>query len=456
MTVTTGPEMALRRSRFAVRTELDDGAAVWTSTRTGAHLVLDAAHDAMLVDEAGTDDDLGPGLPAGLVEVLLASGTAVPADADEDAAARAAHHDARQDRDTLLLTVSPTVACNLACGYCFEAEHPVRYFSEEDEAHLLRFVQQRLRAGVRHVDVTWFGGEPLLARRTIERLSHRLLRACSFAGATYAATAVTNGTLLDDDVAAMLARSRVERVQITLDGPPDVHDQLRPTVAGGGSFAKTLAGVEAASRHLGVDLRVNVDRRNARLVPRLLDLLADRGLTGVNLGFVRTEPPAVYGPEEASAVDRLFLTVADFARLEVEWLTEAADRGFPVGVTLEPGDPTPCAAVKENHYAVEPGGRVARCWADVAGDDGLVGQLGPLGVTTTAADDRWRSYEPFDSGCETCPFLPVCWGGCPKARLDGAMAGADPETRRTFKERYVCTPRKFNLGALLQRGLVVS
>jgi len=448
------PIPALRRSRFAVRSELDGDGVLWTSTRTGAHLLLDREHDGLLAGDAALDPDQ---LPSGMAEVLLASGMAVPASLDEDADARADHHRARQDRDTLLLTVSPTVACNLACGYCFESEHPVRYLSDEDEANLLRLVQQRLAAGVRHVDVTWFGGEPLLARRSIERLSGRLIRACSFAGATYAATAVTNGTLLDDDVAEMLARSRVERVQITVDGPPDVHDQLRPTAAGGGSFDKTLAGVEAAARHLQVDLRVNVDRRNARLVPRLLDLLVERRLTSVNLGFVRTEPPAVYGPEEAGAIDRIFLTVADFARLEVEWLVAAADRGFPVGVTVDPGDdPTPCAAVKENHLAIEPGGRVARCWADVADDAGVVGTLGPLGVTTTAADDRWRRYEPFDSGCETCPFLPVCWGGCPKARLDGAMAGAGPEERRAFKERYVCSPRKFNLSELARRGLLAS
>lgn len=442
-----------KRSKFSLRTEMNDETAVWTSIRTGTHLLLDSRHDSMIPRDGSV---AGDDMPDDLADALVWSGIMVDEDVDEDAGARQDYATARAQSDTLLLTLSPTVACNLACGYCFEAEHPVRYFDEDDERNLLRFVRQRLRDGVRHVDVTWFGGEPLLARRTIDRLSRRLIQSCSFAGATYAANVITNGTLIDDAVAEMLARSRVQSVQITVDGPPDIHDQLRPSASGGGSFERTLAGVEAAARHLQVDLRVNVDRRNARLVPRLLDELVSRGLTSVNLGFVRTEPPAVYGASDAQAVDRIFLTVPDFAAREVEWLTEAAERGFAVGAVVDPSDPTPCGAVKENHYAFEPGGRVARCWADVTDEAGVVGQLGPLGVTTTSVDDRWREYEPFDSGCETCPFLPICWGGCPKARLDGAMAGAPPDERRSFKEKYVCSPRKFNLSELLRRGLVVG
>lgn len=447
----TAPISVRRRSRYAVRTALDDGRVVWSSTRTGTHVTLDDATDRAI---AGDTVDVAALVP-GALDGLHAAGITVEAEADEDRAARDAHHDARRDHSTLLLTISPTVACNLACGYCFESEHPVRYFDDDDERHVLRLVKERLRHGAQHVEVTWFGGEPLLARGTIESLSRRMIQACSFAGATYAASAVTNGTLIDDTVAAMLARSRVSRVQITVDGPPDVHDQLRPAASGGGSFTKTMAGVEAAARHLEVDLRVNVDRRNARVVPRLLEMLAERGLSSVNLGFVRTEPPAVFTRTgDATTVDRVHLTVPDFAALEVEWLQRAVELGFEAEAELDPSDPTPCAAVKENHYAIEPGGRVARCWADVTDAEGMVGSIGQLGVTLTNRDERWRSYEPFDSGCETCPFLPVCWGGCPKARLDGAMAGADEDARRRFKQDYVCSPRKYNLSELIRRGLI--
>ena len=73
----------LRRSRFAVRSELDGDGVLWTSTRTGAHLLLDRHHDRLL-EELTLDPDQ---LPAGLAEVLVASGVAVPADADEHAAA---------------------------------------------------------------------------------------------------------------------------------------------------------------------------------------------------------------------------------------------------------------------------------------------------------------------------------------------------------------------------------
>jgi uncharacterized protein len=68
--------------------------------------------------------------------------------------------------------------------------------------------------------------------------------------------------------------------QITLDGPPDVHDRRRPLASGRGTFDTLLANITAMAGILDVQVRVNLDADNAGGCPRLLNILATAGLAG--------------------------------------------------------------------------------------------------------------------------------------------------------------------------------
>lgn len=439
-------------SHYTFAAERDDGTVAYANTRSGHQAVVTVAqHRRLQAPEPITADET---LPAAAIETLAAAGVVVPAGTDERRAAAEDYRRDRDDDDEVLLTLSPTISCNLACTYCFESSHPPVFMTRDEERDLVRFVRRQF-SGRRRLQVVWFGGEPLLHPDAVLRLSGALLRTASFSGASYGAEIITNGTLLTDELAARLRAVQVSAAQITLDGTAETHNLLRPTAGGKPSYEQTVDGALAAHRHMDVNLRMNLDRRNVATVPDLLADLADRGLTGANVSFVRTEPPAVYTPIAQQAVDQMFLTVPDFAAAEVELLDTARRLGFRAAAPLATGDATPCAAVKRNHYAIEPRGKVTRCWADVADDRHTTAHLADGELTTVDREQVWRDYEPFDTGCPDCPALPICYGGCPKARIDGGMAtAATPDERLAFKERYVCSPRKFNLTELLRRGLV--
>jgi len=67
--------------------------------------------------------------------------------------------------------------------------------------------------------VVWYGGEPTLALEQITTLTQKLLRQCEDANIEYGASMVSNGYLLDAQVARRLRELGVTRVQITVDGP---------------------------------------------------------------------------------------------------------------------------------------------------------------------------------------------------------------------------------------------
>lgn len=446
-------------SRYTVRAPRPDGSVTYVNTRSSRRVLIDAAQDAGL--RAAGDVLTGEELPEDLLRGLVTAGMLVPAGTDERALVAAGHHADRDADDQLLLTLAPTIACNLACSYCFESDHRAEYLTREEEQRLLRFVRGRLR-GRRRLHVVWFGGEPLLHPEAILRLSTELIRVATFAGAAYSAEIVTNGTRLTDELAAKLAARRIAGAQITIDGPAPVHDLLRPTRGGKPSYEATIAGALAAHRHLSVYLRMNLDRRNVDTIPELLTDLVDRGLGGAQIGFTRVEPPQVYGPEPGTLVEDHYLTVPEFAEVEVELLEAARAAGLNAVVPGFRGDNAPvdddalpCAALSRGHVVLEPGGRVKRCWAEVADDRYLAGHLGDDGLALYDRDQVWRDHDAIDAECASCRVLPICYGGCPKARIDGAMAiAATDEQRQTFKERYVCSPRRYNLEDLLERDLI--
>lgn len=435
----------MRPSRFNVRTTGPDGNARYANTRSGVVVQVDAEADAFLRGETPA--------PEHLVDVLRETGLGVHPDADEIADVFADYELARNE-NTLALTISPTVACNLRCDYCFEVDHPNRRQSDADIDAIIRLVRREIaERSPRTFDVTWFGGEPLLHMAAIERLSKAFIGLASFSGVAYSASIITNGTRLTTDVARRLRACRVASAQITLDGGRSTHDLLRVDGQGRGSFDAVLAGIEAAAGALDVRLRIHADHRTARTIPRLIDELRERRLTDLSIAFVRIEPPGIFEP--AGPVAKRFMTAAEFARHEVEWLRAARDAGFSVTQTIDSDHgPTPCMAVNPHHYSIEPGGLVNRCYADVAGREpaGRVDDAGRVEI-----DDRpWREYLPADLGCAECAYLPLCVGGCPKARIDGALATIDDEQERVaFKEDYVCSARKFNLSELMHGDLLV-
>src|SRR5271165_1102290 len=119
------------------------------------------------------------------------------------------------------------MACNLDCFYCFESNRYAGRMSAAVQSNIVRLVRRYFESGTKRLDVTWYGGEPLLAVSVVESLSKRFLALCGEFGSEYSAQIVTNGTLLTHETARQLASWNVKRAQITLDGVPQLHDTRR-------------------------------------------------------------------------------------------------------------------------------------------------------------------------------------------------------------------------------------
>lgn len=133
-----------------------------------------------------------------------------------------------------ILHVHPGLGCNLRCRHCYSSSGPAAK-TRLDPALVCEALTDAAALG--YQVAAFSGGEPLLQPDIWEMLAH--------ARAVGLRTALTtNGTLISTDEIAARLRSTVDSLAVSLDGPPDLHNEMRASPL---AFERMLAGVRRLS-----------------------------------------------------------------------------------------------------------------------------------------------------------------------------------------------------------------
>ncbi|MDX2071627.1 MAG: radical SAM protein [Haliscomenobacter sp.] len=137
---------------------------------------------------------------------------------------------------TLAATFHLTHQCNLRCTYCYTGTKVHRPMSREVANKSLLFVLDEARkAQVKFLDITFFGGEPLIEAELLFWLADSFQEKLP-PGMTLSFRISTNGTLLTETMMQALAQRDIY-VSLSVDGVPEIQDIQRPNAAGKGSSA---------------------------------------------------------------------------------------------------------------------------------------------------------------------------------------------------------------------------
>ncbi|MFN3412820.1 MAG: radical SAM protein [Thermoanaerobaculum sp.] len=377
-------------------------------------------------------------LDSGLQRQLQRGGFVVPNDLDERDVVLLRYRAGQYQGTSVGLTIVPTLTCNLACKYCFESCFRGTMTQETQEA-VARFAGTLLPERGGALGVTWYGGEPLLALEVIAELSVKLQAVCNERQARYDAGIITNGTLLTREVARRLRELHVSSAQVTLDGPPEVHDARRPYRSGGGSFSRIVQNLAQVVAELPVSLRINVDRNNAVEVLSFVDWLVnqdwfDSERLTVHLGYVRKYTPAC-----GCALEEM-LKPTEFFELTEKLAGALVERGL-----FQPPYPdlaTGCTATSARSFVVGPEGELYRCWNHVGDPQMRVGTVfEDLKPHPLYLGYLFAGFEADDE-CMQCKFLPLCAGGCVDVRIKaakGLLPGKDCSGWRYYLERQLAS-----------------
>jgi uncharacterized protein len=372
-------------------------------------------------------------------ELLVKARFLIEDDEDEIATLKVEILKDRFRTDLLAMTIAPTLDCNFRCDYCYE-EHLRVTMSKAVQQALLSWVEGKA-ATIANLQVCWFGGEPMLptAFPVVEDLSRGFLDLARSRGIGYRAEIVTNGYFLDRAKVDLLKSLGVEKVQITLDGPPVIHDRRRILLGGQGTFWRIVDNMKEIAGMIPIQLRINVDRRNAGATIDLLELLHREGIADKVNPYIAQVTPG--GAACGNIVESCF-NGPDFAMTAVDLYREAAKRSLPLSRFPFRIRGAYCTAERSNGFVIAPSGSVFRCWEEVTSNPGAaVGHLldgeQPFHKRN---ESRWLAWNVFEKQeCPTCDVLPSCHGGCPISAMS-----------RPESPRGACEEFKFNLEPLLE------
>jgi len=303
------------------------------------------------------------------------------------------------------LIILPTEKCNFRCVYCYE-DFRIGKMQEPVILGIERLIERRI-SGLTQLSLSWFGGEPLMARNIVLRLSAHADRLSTQHGVALDGGLTTNGFILDYGLFEKLVSLRQRFFQITFDGWQEAHDAVRQRVKGRSTFDRIWENV-VATRNSRLDfhiqIRVHLRRDNIDSVRVLLDRIAaafgDDPRYTLDFQHLRD-----LGGEGGKSIHRP-LTFAETRELEVELRREydaavakgagraasshpqqngRAVAGTPIGEVqgAAPGvSPYICYAAKPNSLLIRADGRIGKCTVALDDDRNTIGRINEDGSLT--------------------------------------------------------------------------
>jgi len=326
----------------------------------------------------------------------------------------------------LAFTIGTTITCNMGCPYCFEFIKPNKTFKDEANiAALLYYIKDVMaKAPIktwRSLNITWYGGEPMINSAAIEKITPLLLEVCEQNNMSYSASIITNGLLLDEKGWDVLVRNKVTTAQVTIDGPEELHNVKRPLkVNKGENYTKILKNLSKIPDGIVVTIRINVDKKIAASLGRFMDDLYDYGIWpqkyqsfDFNAAWLRD-----YNEIHSDVVSE-FLTNEEFFEVNESF---RRDRLYRFNSWAEQ-DNLPKAKLKWQlpslvqdcstwvspyNIVIDPEGYIQKCWETIHDEKEHIKHLFDGFEVST-----YSKYMEFDktnlhNDCRVCQYLPIC------------------------------------------------
>ncbi len=330
--------------------------------------------------------------------------------------------------------------CNMACGYCYYLETqdmygtalPPRMSLDLLETYIRKYIEASLGP---IVSFTWHGGEPTLAGLDFYKKAVELQKRYLPSGWEAWNNLQTNGLLLDDKWCNFLQETRFD-VGLSVDGTQEAHDSYRVDLSGRGTYNRVVAACRRLQRHgIQPDILCTVNHTTAKdptgVYKALSDLstgwiqfipIVERDVSGQVTPFSVT--PQGYGDFLCATFDMWLRN--DMGKLEIQQVAEMA-------LVWSGGVSSLCwmAPVCGRVLIVEHDGAVYSCdhFVDV---EHRIGHIATSSIPELVDSPTQRRFglikrDGLPQECKVCPWLSVCYGGCPKYRGLQVRPGVAPD-----------------------------
>jgi uncharacterized protein len=322
-----------------------------------------------------------------------------------------------------MLVLNVTHKCNLACEYCFVRNYypeQLKRMSFDTAVRALTYMDRKQGGAI-----SFFGGEPLLEWGLIRQLTPVIRLAWPQAHLHI----TTNGVLLDAEKCRWLDAHGFSLI-VSVDGPPELHDAVRPLAGGAGSYEKVSAALQILARFPGLasrtTLRGTFTAASIMLKERVEHL--NQYVTAGCANGVSVEPASLseacsqtLPPEFIFDKKHLRALHDEYGRLADWMLSEYGHGRNPKfmhfckmgGRILQRQQMCADCGAAWGYAAISPNGDIMACHREGQ----VIGHV-DTGISESARA-QWLDNRYYIHGkCPTCWARNVCGGGCRKDALD--------------------------------------
>ena len=357
----------------------------------------------------------------------------------------------------LIFYIVLTYRCDLACDYCFQSSAKALDGSI-DTSHLSALFKAMDQIRERFPDtrsrpvVALFGGEPLLRQNV--GLVKEIFREVAERGWVNGPI-ISNGVSLDAHLPTF-ERFRPSGIQVTIDGPEEIHNQRRHTNSYGGTFHTIVENINRAiEAGIKMGIRTNLDDRNIHCLPDLVDLAERQGWIDretVELSLAPVHERACGGFQEDERHDIIFdqvlVAMSQLPKLK-RWSLDGWSSVHHFQRLLHEGKAfiprfDHCEAAVGKSFHLDGYGHIYSCIEACGMPELAAGRYVPeLEFFPLYDEMRNRSVMNIE-GCTHCGYSLVCGGGCAlqaifdkRELLTPSCANTDASIRRYVEFHYV-------------------
>ncbi|ATJ92905.1 MULTISPECIES: radical SAM protein [Acetobacter] len=306
--------------------------------------------------------------------------------------------------EKLTLTILPTEQCNFRCVYCYE-DFKIGKMRPDIINGIKNLISIRA-PDLRILNLSWFGGEPLLAADIIRDIDRHASDICTPNNTVLTFNITTNGSLLTENFIIetdMLGRTKY---QISFDGDEEEHNKSRILANGSPTFHSILEKIILFQKLVEnkkitrskVMLRLHLSPGKLEGTWRFLTYVSKH--LDPTVFSILLKNVGKYGGKN----DR-DLRVFEEHEHAVVLFRQKAIEVFP-DFFQKPTSSTPvCYACEANSFVIRADGRLAKCTVALGRSENTIGKILPSGelLLDTKKHSPWLepliSLEPEKLAC---------------------------------------------------------
>jgi len=308
------------------------------------------------------------------------------------------------------LVIHTNYSCNLKCKYCYQSmiENP-KIINPDVIDEIVNFVYVLYEEKQPEIiELCFIGGEPLLkieSMKSIIENVENLNLDCKIHK-----NIISNGTLLSKNNIIEIEAMGIDFIQVTLDGPQNIHDKFRCSINGKGSYDLIIDNIENITPLLNgtqITVNVNINKENYLKIENLILDLKKR----------KIDHPLIFSlvfENEKSKLGYIFSSI----ELQDIWF-KIHKLCIEYGYTFDPLYRTGgvnCGYYLENEFNISPDGMLFKCISGMENEEFEICKMSEYGsgIYNERVSNYIENRNVNLSVCEgrDCKYWLICGGGC--------------------------------------------